>query len=74
MSTKGYGSGSDDERDIAERSPAQPVIRFYAILITAFLCLLGLKFAQVLDWSWWWITLPLWLGPLIHLLIRRLPT
>ena len=23
--------------------------------------LLALRLAGVLDWSWWWITLPLWL-------------
>lgn len=28
---------------------------FFAILLT-------LKLTDVIDWSWWWITLPLWAG------------
>lgn len=27
-----------------------------------FLILLVLKLTHVIDWSWWWITAPLWLG------------
>ena len=27
-----------------------------------FLILLVLKLTHVVDWSWWWITAPLWLG------------
>jgi len=27
-----------------------------------FLLFLGLKLAGVIDWSWWWITAPLWGG------------
>ena len=27
-----------------------------------FLLFLGLKLGNVIDWSWWWITCPLW-GP-----------
>jgi hypothetical protein len=26
-----------------------------------FLLLLGLKLGHVIDWSWWWVTSPLWL-------------
>ena len=26
----------------------------------------GLKLCKVIDWSWWWVTLPFWIGiPLI---------
>lgn len=28
-----------------------------------FLLFLGLKLTHVIDWSWWWVTAPLW-GPL----------
>lgn len=27
-----------------------------------FLLFLGLKLGKVIDWSWWWVTAPLW-GP-----------
>lgn len=26
-----------------------------------FLLFLGLKLIHVIDWSWWWITAPLWI-------------
>ena len=25
-----------------------------------FLLLLGLKLANIINWSWWWITAPIW--------------
>lgn len=25
-----------------------------------FLLFLGLKLGHVIDWSWWWVTAPLW--------------
>lgn len=25
-----------------------------------FLLFLGLKLASVIDWSWWWVTAPVW--------------
>lgn len=28
-----------------------------------------LKLTEVIDWSWWWVTLPLWGGVAIVLLI-----
>lgn len=27
-----------------------------------FLLFLGLKLGHVIDWSWWWVTIPLWGG------------
>lgn len=26
-----------------------------------FLLFLGLKLTHVIDWSWWWVTAPLWI-------------
>lgn len=26
-----------------------------------FLLFLGLKLGHVIDWSWWWVTAPLWI-------------
>ncbi len=26
------------------------------------LVFVGLKLAKVIDWSWWWVTLPFWGG------------
>lgn len=33
-----------------------------------FIVFLVLKLCQVIDWSWWWITAPLW-APLLLVLI-----
>ena len=35
---------------------------------TLFLIFLVLKLCNVIDWSWWWITAPLW-GPLVVVVI-----
>lgn len=32
-------------------------IRFFGILFIVFLFL---KLTHVIDWSWWWVTAPLW--------------
>lgn len=34
-----------------------------------FLTFLILKLTHVIDWSWWWITAPLWGGVVVALLI-----
>ena len=30
-----------------------------------FLLFLALKLTGVIDWSWWWVTAPLWIGAAI---------
>lgn len=30
-----------------------------------FLLFVGLKLGDVIDWSWWWVTAPLWLPPVL---------
>lgn len=30
-------------------------------VLALFLLFLGLKLGEVIDWSWWWVTSPLWL-------------
>ena len=34
-----------------------------------FLLFLGLKLGKVIDWSWWWVTAPLWGGAALFLLV-----
>ena len=29
---------------------------------TLFIVFLVLKLTHVIDWSWWWVTAPLWIG------------
>jgi hypothetical protein len=33
------------------------------------LLFIGLKLGHQIDWSWWWITSPLWIGPAVLLTI-----
>jgi hypothetical protein len=30
-------------------------------MLTIFIILMILKLADVIDWSWWWVTCPLWI-------------
>jgi len=32
-----------------------------------FLLFLGLRLAEIIDWSWWWVTAPLWIPAMIVL-------
>lgn len=34
-----------------------------------FLVLLVLKLTHVIDWSWWWVTAPLWMSFVVFILI-----
>lgn len=33
-----------------------------------FIVFLTLKLCKVIDWSWWWVTAPLW-GPLVLVIV-----
>lgn len=33
----------------------------FPVLFFLFLTFLVLKLTQVIDWSWWWVTAPLWI-------------
>lgn len=39
-----------------------------------FLLFLGLKLGKVIDWSWWWVTAPLWGGAALFLLVFLIVT
>lgn len=32
------------------------------IVMTAFILLLILRVCRIIDWSWWWVTSPVWLA------------
>lgn len=34
-----------------------------------FLIFLVLKLCKVIDWSWWWVTSPLWIGFILGFLV-----
>lgn len=39
-----------------------------------FICFLVLKLTHVIDWSWWWITAPLWAEALIVIFVLVIMT
>lgn len=45
-----------------------------SLLGLTFLVFLVLKLCKVIDWSWWWITAPLWGGVAIALLLILIST
>ena len=49
---------------------------FQYISATSFLCILlaALKLSHLIDWSWWWITAPLWGGKLLFVASMALAT
>lgn len=49
---------------MSKESKASGGVGFGSLL---FLLFLGLKLTGHIDWSWWWVTAPLW-GPLAVLL------
>ena len=36
---------------------------------TLFVVFLVLKLTNVIDWSWWWVTAPLWIGLIVGLVM-----
>jgi hypothetical protein len=41
----------------------------FPILPILFLIFLTLKLVGTIDWSWWWVTAPLWGGFLLGMLV-----
>jgi len=51
---------------MAETSSSSSSIGFPGLLTVLFI---GLKLADVIDWSWWWVLSPLWIRAGIILLV-----
>lgn len=41
-------------------------LNFLEVLLVVFLIL---KLTKVIDWSWWWVTFPLWGGIIIGIIL-----
>lgn len=39
-----------------------------SLSMIVFLIFLVLKLTNNIDWSWWWVTAPLWIGPVLLLI------
>ena len=44
---------------MAENSSSSGGVGFFGLM---FLIFMTLKLTSVIDWSWWWVTAPLWGG------------
>ena len=44
---------------MAENSSSSGGVGFFGLM---FLIFMTLKLTEVIDWSWWWVTAPLWGG------------
>lgn len=40
-----------------------------SLVAVVFIVLFILKLTNVIDWSWWWVTAPLWLGFVIAIIL-----
>lgn len=47
---------------------SKPKKRNYKFLKNLFLVFLTLKLIHQIDWSWWWVTAPLWGSLLLEIL------
>lgn len=51
---------------MSQQSPSSSGIGFFGLLGIVFITL---KLTGVIDWSWWWVTAPLWVGPVLMLVV-----
>jgi hypothetical protein len=51
---------------MANNSTSSGGVGFFGLM---FLILMTLKLTNYIDWSWWWITAPLWGGFVIILIV-----
>jgi len=50
---------------MSNNSSAAGGASFFELLFIVFLIL---KLTHVIDWSWWWVTAPLWIGAAIAII------
>jgi len=44
------------------------MIMYIDMLTLLFVIFLVLKFCKAIDWSWWWVTAPLWMPIAVDIL------
>jgi hypothetical protein len=51
---------------MSEKNTSSGGVGFFGLM---FLIFMTLKLTNVIDWSWWWVTAPLWGGFAILLIV-----
>jgi len=51
---------------MSEKNTSSGGVGFFGLM---FLIFMTLKLTKVIDWSWWWVTAPLWGGFAILLIV-----
>ena len=55
---------------MSEESNASKGIGFPSILTSILtIMFIGLKLAGFIEWSWWWVLSPLWISPILLIII-----
>jgi hypothetical protein len=49
-----------------DNSSSSSGVGFFGLL---FIVLLALKLGGVIDWSWWWVFAPLWIVPILAVMV-----
>lgn len=50
------------------RKLSKTYINLTPLPVILFVVFITLKLANVIDWSWWWVTSPLWIGMALAML------
>ncbi|MVM30160.1 hypothetical protein GO755_08955 [Spirosoma sp. HMF4905] len=56
----------DADLYVEKQASVRPKVTLTTVLISVFLLLALFKQTEMLDWSWWWVSLPLWLAPAFY--------
>ena len=54
---------------MSENGTTSGGIWFFGLLGVLFI---GLKVTNYIDWSWWWVLAPIWIGPLVFVFVLAL--
>ena len=66
-----YTSPNKETKQMSDTNTSNVAVGGTSFLNLLFLTFLVLKLTKVIDWSWWWVTAPLWIpfGLLLGILV-----
>lgn len=57
-----------NQEPLHNQEPSQLSMNLAIITLTSFVMFVILKVGGIIDWSWWWVTSPLWIAIIINLI------